>query len=217
MRPAPLSNRLRCLVIRERFDKVKKGFAVIDHISHLRNSFTPEGSGRFPLSIFGKDISIRAFISEDHPPSQKPCQPYAPLSPKPRGAVADKITQANELKDQGNKAFQAKDYDTAIDLFTKAIELDPQNHVLFSNRSAAKAGKKQWAAALEDAEAVCSPLTRLLAMLWLTFEARCSALTSVLRGRKVMLGRVLPSMAQDNTTKLSLRTRRVFNRRTVLL
>lgn len=64
--------------------------------------------------------------------------------------------QANELKDQGNKAFQAKDYGTAITLFTKAIELDPQNHVLFSNRSAAKAGRKQWAAALEDAEEVCS-------------------------------------------------------------
>ena len=78
-----------------------------------------------------------------------------------RGGVTDKITQVNELKDQGNKAFQAKDYDTAINLFTEAIELDPQNHVLFSNRSAAKAGKKQWAAALEDAEAVCNFLTSL--------------------------------------------------------
>ena len=78
-----------------------------------------------------------------------------------RGGITDKITQVNELKDQGNKAFQAKDYDTAIALFTKAIGLDPQNHVLFSNRSAAKAGKKQWAAALEDAEAVCNFLTSL--------------------------------------------------------
>ncbi|KAI0698866.1 chaperone [Cytidiella melzeri] len=59
---------------------------------------------------------------------------------------------ADEFKNQGNKAFQAKDYDTAIDLFSKAIELDPSNHVLYSNRSAAKAGKKQWVSALEDAE-----------------------------------------------------------------
>lgn len=77
------------------------------------------------------------------------------------GRIADKIAQVNELKDQGNKAFQAKDYDTAVTLFTKAIELDPQNHVLFSNRSAAKAGKKEWAAALEDAEAVCNLSTSL--------------------------------------------------------
>ncbi|KAJ7499347.1 activator of Hsp70 and Hsp90 chaperone [Mycena latifolia] len=59
---------------------------------------------------------------------------------------------ASELKDQGNKAFAAKDYDKAIDLFTQAIAVDPQNHVLYSNRSAAHAGKKQWTEALTDAE-----------------------------------------------------------------
>ncbi|KAF8897167.1 activator of Hsp70 and Hsp90 chaperone [Infundibulicybe gibba] len=59
---------------------------------------------------------------------------------------------ADAFKDQGNKAFAAKEYDKAIDLFSKAIEIDPLNHVLYSNRSAAKVGKKQWASALEDAE-----------------------------------------------------------------
>ena len=63
---------------------------------------------------------------------------------------------ADALKDQGNKAFQAKDYDKAIELFSQALDLDSNNWVLWSNRSAAKAGKKQWAAALEDAEQVCS-------------------------------------------------------------
>ncbi|KAI1793009.1 chaperone [Ganoderma leucocontextum] len=59
---------------------------------------------------------------------------------------------ADALKDQGNKAFQAKDYDKAIELFSQALELDPSNFVLWSNRSAAKAGKRQWTGALEDAE-----------------------------------------------------------------
>jgi stress-induced-phosphoprotein 1 len=62
------------------------------------------------------------------------------------------MSDVNALKDQGNKAFSAKDYDKAIELFTAAIAIDPSNHVLFSNRSAAKAGKRQWASALEDAE-----------------------------------------------------------------
>ncbi|QRW16272.1 stress-induced-phosphoprotein 1 [Rhizoctonia solani] len=62
------------------------------------------------------------------------------------------MSDANTLKDQGNKAFAAKRYDEAIDLFTQAIALDPSNHVLYSNRSAAKAGKKLWLDALEDAE-----------------------------------------------------------------
>ncbi|KAH9950093.1 activator of Hsp70 and Hsp90 chaperone [Amylocystis lapponica] len=62
------------------------------------------------------------------------------------------MSDVNALKDQGNKAFQAKDYDKAIDLFSQALALDPTNFVLYSNRSAAKAGKRQWPAALEDAE-----------------------------------------------------------------
>ena len=62
--------------------------------------------------------------------------------------------QANALKVQGNKAFAAKEYDKAIDLFSQAIAIDPKNHVLWSNRSAAKAGKKQYEGALEDAEQV---------------------------------------------------------------
>ncbi|KAK0467907.1 activator of Hsp70 and Hsp90 chaperone [Desarmillaria tabescens] len=62
------------------------------------------------------------------------------------------MADANTLKDQGNKAFSAKEYDKAINLFSQAIAIDPKNHVLYSNRSAAKAGKKQWAEALADAE-----------------------------------------------------------------
>jgi len=39
-------------------------------------------------------------------------------------------------------------------LFSKGIELDPNHHVLWSNRSAAKAGKKDWEGALADADQV---------------------------------------------------------------
>ncbi len=69
-------------------------------------------------------------------------------------AFLTNVLQVNALKDSGNKAFQAKQYDQAIDIFTQAIALDPKNHVLYSNRSAAKAGKRMWAEALEDAEEV---------------------------------------------------------------
>ncbi|KAL1672257.1 activator of Hsp70 and Hsp90 chaperone [Schizophyllum commune] len=62
------------------------------------------------------------------------------------------MADANALKYQGNKAFAAKDYDRAIELFSQGIALDPSNHVLYSNRSAAHAGKKEWTQALADAE-----------------------------------------------------------------
>ncbi|KAI1308444.1 Hsp90 cochaperone [Mortierella claussenii] len=57
---------------------------------------------------------------------------------------------AEEFKAQGNKAFLAKDYPTAIDFFSKAIDLDPTNHVLYSNRSACYASLKNYEKALED-------------------------------------------------------------------
>ena len=38
------------------------------------------------------------------------------------------------------------------DAFTKAIEIDPSNHIFYSNRSAAYASKKDWQNALKDAE-----------------------------------------------------------------
>ncbi|KAF8938358.1 heat shock protein sti1 [Dissophora ornata] len=59
---------------------------------------------------------------------------------------------AEEFKAQGNKAFIAKDYPTAIDFFTQAIELDSSNHVLYSNRSACYASQKNYEKALEDGE-----------------------------------------------------------------
>ncbi|KAK5094633.1 Hsp90 cochaperone [Lithohypha guttulata] len=59
---------------------------------------------------------------------------------------------ADALKAEGNKAFAAKDFTTAIDKFTQAIELDPSNHVLYSNRSGSYASLKQYEKALEDAD-----------------------------------------------------------------
>lgn len=47
---------------------------------------------------------------------------------------------AEELKAQGNAAFAKRDFREAIQFFSQAIALDPNNHVLYSNRSASYAG-----------------------------------------------------------------------------
>ena len=60
--------------------------------------------------------------------------------------------QVDELKDAGNKAFAAKDFETAISKFSAAIDLDPSNHVLHSNRSASYASLHKYEEALNDAE-----------------------------------------------------------------
>ncbi|KAI9022487.1 hypothetical protein DFJ74DRAFT_93060 [Hyaloraphidium curvatum] len=63
---------------------------------------------------------------------------------------------AEELKAKGNKAFASGDYDGAVKAFTEAIAVDPKNHVLYSNRSAAYASLHDYAKALEDAQKTVS-------------------------------------------------------------
>lgn len=59
---------------------------------------------------------------------------------------------ADALKAEGNKAFAAKNFEEAVQKFTQAIEIEPNNHVLYSNRSGAYASLRQWDKAAEDAE-----------------------------------------------------------------
>jgi stress-induced-phosphoprotein 1 len=59
---------------------------------------------------------------------------------------------SEDFKALGNKAFQGGDFIQAVDLFTKAINGDSQNHVLYSNRSAAYTSLKKYDLALQDAD-----------------------------------------------------------------
>lgn len=75
---------------------------------------------------------------------------------------------ADALKAEGNKAFAAKNFEEAMfvlesfleyheliyirEKFTQAIEIEPSNHVLYSNRSGAYASLKDFDKALEDAD-----------------------------------------------------------------
>ncbi len=59
---------------------------------------------------------------------------------------------AAQFKEQGNKFLQAKQFDEAIKAYTEAINIDPKEHVFFSNRSAAYLSKGDAINALSDGE-----------------------------------------------------------------
>merc|ERR1711934_967096 len=57
---------------------------------------------------------------------------------------------AEAQKAKGNAAFSKGDNKVALRHYTMAINLDPENAVYYSNRSAAHAGLADWSSCLED-------------------------------------------------------------------
>lgn len=66
--------------------------------------------------------------------------------------VKTPIPEAEAFKSKGNAAMQQKDYSTSIDLYSKAINLDPTNPIYLSNRAAAYSASHQHTQASSDAE-----------------------------------------------------------------
>jgi small glutamine-rich tetratricopeptide repeat-containing protein alpha len=80
--------------------------------------------------------------------SSKPVPSPADAEPG-KGGPTD---ESEKLKGIGNAAMQKKDYQTAVDNYTKALEISPLNPIYLSNRAAAYSAMNQHEFARNDAE-----------------------------------------------------------------
>ena len=62
------------------------------------------------------------------------------------------IKTANEWKEKGNSLVKEKKYKEALDCYSKAIEYNPKEPILYSNRSAMHSNLSEFELALKDAE-----------------------------------------------------------------
>jgi len=59
-----------------------------------------------------------------------------------------------KYKDLGNSNFKNEDYEGAYENYSKAIEIDPENALVLSNRSVTLSKLKRYEEALKDAQKV---------------------------------------------------------------
>lgn len=84
-------------------------------------------------------------------------QQQPPLQSQPAANNEDKKPSADEheveaenFKNQGNDFLKSKDFSKAIEMYTKAIDLNPNNAIYYANRSLAHLRQESFGSALQD-------------------------------------------------------------------
>ena len=67
------------------------------------------------------------------------------------GDSGDPVTESETIKKEANTCFSQGQFDKAIELYTSAIEIDPENAILYSNRSFAHLKMESYGYSLADA------------------------------------------------------------------
>lgn len=110
-------------------------------------------AGQNLLSIYGvyEKLKGKSTASTEGSSSASEGKPSTPTLPKEgeRGGPTD---ESEKLKGVGNAAMQKKDYQTAVDNYTKALEISPLNPIYLSNRAAAYSAMSEHQLAKNDAE-----------------------------------------------------------------
>ncbi|KAK3380335.1 hypothetical protein B0T24DRAFT_190796 [Lasiosphaeria ovina] len=73
-----------------------------------------------------------------------------PHRSQPSSPVQTDAQQAESFKNEGNKSFRDKDYPRAIELYSKAVDLQPDSATYLGNRAAAFMSANRFSEALED-------------------------------------------------------------------
>lgn len=125
---------------------------------HYRHAFTMSSIDTSGSDAAGGKAGGAEEKKEYVPPSPShffvPCTPCPLFHDAPHSSTTPKphTPLKSPRYSLGNKAYMAKKYDEAIARYSEAIELDPDSHIYYSNRSACHGAKGDWASAAVDAK-----------------------------------------------------------------
>ncbi|KAH8270576.1 hypothetical protein KR018_012028 [Drosophila ironensis] len=112
-----------------------------ENLMNLPLNFNANNENNAKIAIAGEQL-LNKMSQRDFSENEPECNPELPAAN--RALFLEKVRQSNS-------ACQSGDFATAVLLYTDALQLDPGNHILYSNRSAALLKQGQFAAALQDA------------------------------------------------------------------
>ncbi|KAM6497496.1 hypothetical protein JOM56_007969 [Amanita muscaria] len=137
-------------------------------------------------------------------PRSSPAQPPPPLTEPAEEPQEDDSQRAERIKEEGNVAFKSKRYAEAIDLYTKAIELNPSEPAFLTNRAASYMAVKRFRPALEDCQHAASLQSSAPSSKTLLRLGRCQlALGSTTPSLSTI--NVVLAMEPNNTVAVQLR------------
>lgn len=152
------------------------------------------------------------------PPQPAPPSPVASPPPTPQGPTAD------EIKEEGNTAFKTKQYNDAIELYTKAIgndtalllgitltlirhtDMKPTEPSYLTNRAAAYIALKRFRPALTDCQHAAALQSENPSSKTLSRLARCQLALGESKLAATTLQTIL-SLEPSNSTALQLQTK----------
>ncbi|KAG9313146.1 hypothetical protein JVU11DRAFT_6596 [Chiua virens] len=153
-----------------------------------------------------KQAQAKAIKTQTQPePESKPTSPLSPSSSSVKSPSLEKPTgpTADDIKEQGNVAFKAKQYDDAIGLYTKAIELKPTEPSYLTNRAASYMALKRFRPALADCQQAAALQSAQPSSKTLIRLARCHLALGFSKAALTTLRTVIP-LEPTNAVALQL-------------
>ncbi|XP_037553806.1 small glutamine-rich tetratricopeptide repeat-containing protein alpha [Nematolebias whitei] len=85
-----------------------------------------------------------------------PAPPQSNADPEPSSPTEEQRAEAERLKSDGNDHMKVENFAAAVEFYSKAIALNPQNAVYYCNRAAAYSKLGNYAGAVQDCERAIS-------------------------------------------------------------
>jgi len=104
-----------------------------------------------PASDFNQDQHAAPKHEHKAPPRKEEKKEEKKQEP-PKPKLSEEQENALQEKELGAQAYKKKDFETAIQHFSKAFELDPKNILLLTNRAAAYFEKGDYEKCIEDSQ-----------------------------------------------------------------